>query len=980
MKITNLSPLFRAAKKGRLEIVSILLQHEADADSINGSEGSTPLIAATEHEEDRIVETLVKYNANVNFQKLRGLERGWTALMYASKLKNHWFRGQINLPKLLLEHGAAKMIDLEGDIDQKTLSLITDESCIVECSRWTALMIACRYGNGETVQLLIEHGANVNKQNDQGMSPLMFAVMADHTDTDDCYMTFGLLLDASAIGIPGMLLKCGAYIDLRTENGMTALMIASRNGNTEAVRCLLAYGAKVNAQSSNGWSALMYANESKHKEIAQILQNSGGKSYNMQPDSETKKWLDLVVACESGLISRVRYLLKQGINVNMTNKDDGWSLLTIVSQNGNTEVAKLVLEYGADVSFKDSNGWSALMFACRNGWIEIARLLLYYGADVNTQTSDGISVLMISRFTKLTKLLLDHGANMNLQNKDGATALMISIQNKDLDREDAVEMLLKYGADMDIQNCEGTSALMIALQKGDMYIAEKLIKCGARINIQNVKGISALMIATQYGRTKIVELLLECGADVNAQDSERKSAIMIAFQIGFVGPGMYIAEKLLEHGARVTNIERRLDLMTTVQKGYTRLTKLILESGADVNALETSDADLTLTVAVKNENVEIAKMILDYGVDVNIQDEKSWSALMFASQKGHTQMTKLLLEYGAYVNLQKTNNWTALMLMLAGANANFETASLLLKYGANINIQGSDGWSALMLACQSGYTEIAKLLVESGADVNTQNKVSGMSALMIASRDGNAKTVKLLLDHEADINLKDNDGWTALMLADKNQHTKICKLLAKYEAMSAGKFSPTISLIENLMTETIVEVTNSEQHFSWYECGLLLYVPENSLPEGIEHCFIHIKASITDNHHLPRDTHLVSAVYLFKCDPKCEFSKPLTLEMQHCARRESVHKLCFIRSRSRADASFQVIESDDHSQFESFFPRHTNYGFIELDKFCRLAIGQRGSDERDYCANVYRRSHKDDDKCHIIHFAILWDTDAHNKV
>ena len=79
---------------------------------------------------------------------------------------------------------------------------------------------------------------------------------------------------------------------------------------------------------------------------------------------------------------------------------------------------------------------------------------------------------------------------------------------------------------------------------------------------------------------------------------------------------------------------------------------------------------------------------------------------------------------------------------------------------------------------------------------------------------------------------------------------------------------------------------------------------------------------------------------------------------------------------------------DYHSKFKFFFPKHINYGIIELDKFCDYGVGllepskqisadQGKSNERDYCAIVYRQCFGG---CHKIYFAILWNTSVHNKV
>ena len=190
----------------------------------------------------------------------------------------------------------------------------------------------------------------------------------------------------------------------------------------------------------------------------------------------------------------------------------------------------------------------------------------------------------------------------------------------------------------------------------------------------------------------------------------------------------------------------------------------------------------------------------------------------------------------------------------------------------------------------------------------------------------------------------------------------------------------SIYLAADLTAEATVLVTNSEQHFTWHEFGLNIHIPEKSLPKDARLVRIHIKSAIMGDFQLPQDTHLVSAVYSIRCLPKCQFAKPLTLEIQHCAKPENNHKLCFIRSTS--GSNFHVIEPGDNllteNIFCSLFPRHTSYGFVQLDKFCKFAIVQKGTDERLYRANVYH--HEVDIQHQRLHFSIVWDSNAHNKV
>ena len=185
----------------------------------------------------------------------------------------------------------------------------------------------------------------------------------------------------------------------------------------------------------------------------------------------------------------------------------------------------------------------------------------------------------------------------------------------------------------------------------------------------------------------------------------------------------------------------------------------------------------------------------------------------------------------------------------------------------------------------------------------------------------------------------------------------------------------------DLTAETSVLVTNSEQHFTWHEYGVNIHIPENSLPEGVQQCSIHIKASLAlEGLQLPQDTHLASAVYSFKCSPKYQFVEHLTLEIQHCAKPENNKGLCFIRSIS--GSHFKVVESGGDVQSEnvyySHFPRHTSYGFVELDKFCKFGVVHRGVAERLYRANIYH--YRVDQRHHKFHFNIVWDTETHNKV
>ena len=90
-----------------------------------------------------------------------------------------------------------------------------------------------------------------------------------------------------------------------------------------------------------------------------------------------------------------------------------------------------------------------------------------------------------------------------------------------------------------------------------------------------------------------------------------------------------------------------------------------------------------------------------------------------------------------------------------------------------ISSRGVIKGTLLMLAAHKGHTEIAKLLLNNGADVNALDYYNN-TALALAAREGHVDTVKLLLDHDANINVNNRLG---LYYAVESGHTEIAKLL-----------------------------------------------------------------------------------------------------------------------------------------------------------------------------------------------------------
>jgi len=107
-----------------------------------------------------------------------------------------------------------------------------------------------------------------------------------------------------------------------------------------------------------------------------------------------------------------------------------------------------------------------------------------------------------------------------------------------------------------------------------------------------------------------------------------------------------------------------------------------------------------------------------------------------------------------------------------------ESARYLLLKGAEVNACSTNGYHVYPLhsAVASNNSDIAKILIEAGADVNVA-QVSGITALHSAAHHGNIELIILLLEAGANVNAKTEDGRTAADMARTAGHTELAKIL-----------------------------------------------------------------------------------------------------------------------------------------------------------------------------------------------------------
>ncbi|KAK2706053.1 hypothetical protein QYM36_016167 [Artemia franciscana] len=259
-------------------------------------------------------------------------------------------------------------------------------------------------GNVDMTKLLLKYGSDVNARTSYGASPLHLAASEGYSQTVD------------------YLLKNGAHVDCvytthTRHNGYTPLHCAAEKGITEVVQLLLDSGANVEAKGEDSKTPVHIAVSNKKETIVKLLLRYGAKVDNQDKNGKTA----LHLAAEKGTTEVVQLLLDSGANVDAKAKDKNTPLHFAVSNPGNIEIVKLLLNYGCKVSS------TLLHSAVSNpGNIEIVKFLLNYGCKVSSTL---LHLAVASSDTEVVEMILDKGASINGVNTLGETPLHCAIKN-----------------------------------------------------------------------------------------------------------------------------------------------------------------------------------------------------------------------------------------------------------------------------------------------------------------------------------------------------------------------------------------------------------------------------------------------------------------------------------------------------------------------------------------------------------------------
>jgi uncharacterized protein len=248
---------------------------------------------------------------------------------------------------------------------------------------------------------------------------------------------------------------------------------------------------------------------------------------------------------------------------------------------------------------------------------------------------------------------------------------------------------------------DGSTPLHWAAYRDDLAKVDQLLKSGASVNAANDLGATPLWAASLNGSAPIVKRLLAAGANPDTALLSGETPLMAASRAGKEA----VVEALLAKGAN-PNVRG--------PRGQT-----------------------ALMWAVAQEHAVVVKLLLAAKADVHARTER-WSQMMAVPPHGLPEYNRMI-PHGADT-----------ALLFAARVGDAASARLLVEGGANVDDQDAWGVSATTMAAFSGYGEIARYLLEKGADPNSDK--AGFTALHCAIMRRDEATVAALLARGADPN------------------------------------------------------------------------------------------------------------------------------------------------------------------------------------------------------------------------------------
>ena len=533
----------------------------------------------------------------------------------------------------------------------------------------------------------------------------------------------------------------------------------------------------------------------------------------------------LLDAAARGDLQALRALLEGGADPGVA-LGDGLTALHIAAEEGNVDMAKLLLDAGADAEAKTRIGsYTPLHLAAGSAHLDVVEVLLRAGADVAAETTNsGATPLHLAARAmageRVVRALLEHGAAVNaVESAAGQTPLMFAAS---YGRVGSVRQLLRHGADPGRRTGVVDVLRNVAL---DRAAEERLKEAATAIRQDAPEGTDRALTAAE------IQTAIMAQREFLRSDEEVGKALegyhpdQLINRVEYWNtPGGFKSVEQVELRPRwetwVGKTGGMTALLHAAREGHVEVVEVLLDGGADIDQVS-GDGSSPLVLALLNGQFELAMVLIERGADPSIATVTDGVSPLFAvlqtrwagkysesysqprahdnQQTRHMDVLNALLEAGADPNARlKTHLWhwefvdgatSKMGLDITGATPFWRAAfaqdvdamRALVAYGADPRIPTMWPEPGMRNGVGgSGRQPDGRIMEDSGLPIIPQGTPNmypihaaagggylGLGAYAVNNVPDNfIDAVKFLVEeHGVDVNLPDSWGYTPLHYA-----------------------------------------------------------------------------------------------------------------------------------------------------------------------------------------------------------------------
>ncbi|KAK3326714.1 ankyrin repeat-containing domain protein [Apodospora peruviana] len=644
----------------------------------------------------------------------------------------------------------------------------------IDCLKQTPLFYAAENGHEAAVRVLIDAGVNPNSDNYNGLTPLHRAAAHNHGGVIRLLLAAGVdPLTKKTREDPGN--WCG---NASRTVGHTALMYACQAGHHDALEAFLPF---LNDDVEAVHRALNWASGTAHPRLVKRLLQHPGIDVNAKVNRNTF----LFSACRVRDVESIEALLSAGADA------------TILCAGDDDEFAGVG---GHNWGFFDSTSPLEIFCSSQRGWgcggigFEAMRhgldLLLGAGADINRRNPDDRTPLHCAAHDPvMLRLLLDRGADPSVESSDGSTLLHTPQQTE-----------------------EGWEMVKLLVQEGKIDVNKR----------RHSDGYTPLICYLKvHDWTNATRFIDECHPDCTMPDSEGDTPLHLVVKsyMGIPGKGAILADKLVAHGAKLSQRNHRGEMPIHVAQSPRwdpGMVKHLVVLGADLEARDLAGATKFMRSVDEfwTRDFKTVSAFLDIGARLDTRDNKGRTLLHEITANIHrcssvsdmrpTDMLRHFLDLGMdHRAVDYSGNTLLHELVTRKANAELRVPFFreLLRLGLDPDAENHTGRTMLHLIC-SGVGGFGESADNAALDLalGECKRIDGMDhegfrPIHLASSLSEYFLQRLILAG-ADISSSTNRGLTPLHLAARARRTNIVGMLLN--AIATGRYGQPDTIINAL--------------------------------------------------------------------------------------------------------------------------------------------------------------------------------------